>query len=983
MKLSHGSGLLYLILALLVAVPAVAQGNPSGSLNGRVTVDGEPLPGVTVSAHSEALQGVRTAVTGPNGDYIFPFLPPGEYTFTYELSGFQTVTRTHRISAAQNVRIDVPLRIAGLAEAITVTATAQTVSRGQDATTTVTARELETLPIARTIAAATFMTPGVHNTGPNNQITISGSQSYENLWMVNGVVVNENVRGQSLPLFIEDALQEVTTSTSGISAEYGRFSGGVVNALTKSGGNSFDGSFRTSFTSDKWAAETPLTVSRSDEVNTVHAATLGGPLWTDRLWFFLAGRDTGQAKTSSQTFDTLIPFDSVQEQQRFEGKLTLSAGANHTLVGSYFEIDQSSTNIISFGQVMDTRSLSDRTDPQDLKALSYAGIITPNFFLEGQYSERFFAIAQGSGARSTDIIDGTLMINRVTGRRWWSPTFCAACGPDETRNNENRLAKANYFLSTPSLGTHDIVVGYDEFNDMRFSENYQSGSSFRIFASNSFVRGDEVFPVLDNNGSVIIRWTPIFNPAGETQFKTKSLFINDRWRFSDSLSFNVGVRYDRNDGVDSFGTKVADDDAISPRIGVAYDIRGDGRLSVHASAGRYVTALANNIGDSTSPAGAPAAIDWLYLGDPINVGNPANPVGTANALAAIWAWFNSYCTDTGCGTQSQPNGSVFSIPGATASINGTLKSPHADEYTIGLSSAIGRRGMARIDYVHREFGNFYASRIDMTTGKFETPSGARGDASLIENRENGLERKYDGVNLQAQYRLRDRLNLGGNYTWSQAIGNFVGETGPNGPITASIGVRPEYFDVAWSSPRGYLDIDQRHKARLWATYDILQGSMHTLNMSVMQNFFSGNPYHAAGSVATRNLVTNPGYLTTPATVTYFFNGRGSERTDDITRTDLSVNYGFTLPVFGRGIQLFVQPQVTNVFNEQGVVGTNTAVLTHAVGNTAALNLQPFNPFTDKPVEGVHWAKGANFGKPTAVGHYQAPRTFLVSGGIRF
>jgi hypothetical protein len=101
--------------------------------------------------------------------------------------------------------------------------------------------------MGRTLAAAVFAAPGTSDSGPGGNVTISGGQSYENLWLVNGVVVNENVRQQALPLFIEDAIQETTTQTAGVSAEYGRFAGGVITSITKSGGNQFSGSLRFNF----------------------------------------------------------------------------------------------------------------------------------------------------------------------------------------------------------------------------------------------------------------------------------------------------------------------------------------------------------------------------------------------------------------------------------------------------------------------------------------------------------------------------------------------------------------------------------------------------------------------------------------------------------------------------------------------------------------------------------------------------------------
>src|SRR5207253_8197626 len=88
--------------------------------------------------------------------------------------------------------------------------------------------------------------------------SVSGAASFETLFMVNGVSVNENLRGQPIPLYIEDAVQETTIATAGISAQYGRFGGGVVNVITKSGGNSFSGSFRDTLNNDNWRSYTLL-----------------------------------------------------------------------------------------------------------------------------------------------------------------------------------------------------------------------------------------------------------------------------------------------------------------------------------------------------------------------------------------------------------------------------------------------------------------------------------------------------------------------------------------------------------------------------------------------------------------------------------------------------------------------------------------------------------------------------------------------------
>ena len=237
----------FALIALIVgfaALPLFAQTYPTGSLSGHVTDGVTALPGVTVTVSSPNLQGTRTAVTTNNGDYILSFMPPGEYRVRFELQGFQTLDTSIKISAAQTSKLDATMPAAKVAEEVTVTGSYETVSSTGTASTTLEASLQSKLPITRDLQGAVLLTAGVSNTGPANAITISGAQSYENLFLVNGVVVNENLRGQATNLFIEDAIQETTTSTSGISAEYGRFAGGVVNTLTKSGGNEMHGSFR-------------------------------------------------------------------------------------------------------------------------------------------------------------------------------------------------------------------------------------------------------------------------------------------------------------------------------------------------------------------------------------------------------------------------------------------------------------------------------------------------------------------------------------------------------------------------------------------------------------------------------------------------------------------------------------------------------------------------------------------------------------------
>jgi hypothetical protein len=974
---------------VLVALPAFGQ-LPTATLRGQVTTaEDAALPGVVVTVTSPALQGSRSATSESNGAYLIPLLPPGDYRVTFEIEGFATAERTIKLSATQTSTLDIEMVLEGVTEEIVVTGTYETIAAAGQAATTYNYKEvIEKLPVNRNIRDAVLLTPGVNPTGPTRAITISGSLSFENLFLVNGVAITENLRGQPFDLFIEDAIEETTTSTSAVSAEYGRFGGGVVNTITKSGGNELHGSLRTNFTNDDWESRNPLSPERTDEINETYEATLGGWLWKDRAWYFLAGRDlerigtanTGRVQLFNGVFSEQVSFPEGRDQQRYEGKLTLSPFQGHRLTASYLEIDDVELGNRFIANVLDTASVTDRELPQKLQALNYNGVLTDSFFVEAQYSEREFTFLN-SGSRFTDRIGGTLFVDQPTGARWHSPTFCGVCTPEE-RNNENLLLKASYFLSSESLGSHDIVVGYDTFNDIRTANNHQSGSDFRILLSGTVQQGGQLFPVFlpeDEGDGTIIQWNPIFLSSRGTDFITNSYFVNDRWRLNDKWSFNLGVRYDENDGEDAEGKKVASDSKVSPRLSMTWDPKGNGDWLFQAGYGSYVSAIASTQADATSQGGNPAAFQFWYRGPAINgPGQALVPADTA--LQMLWDWFDSV---GGTANVNNPNLlRALNIPGGTTVIGGgSLDSPHTTEYSLSTTKRLGAKGLVRADLVHREGHDFYVARTDLSTGQVTTPTGGRADLQVIENDDSILERVYDGLHTQFQYRFTDRLNVGGNWTWSHARGNWNGEIGTSGPVRSGVLSYPEYFDLAWNNPRGDLEIDARHRVRLFGTYDIFRTEHHTLNVALLQSFNSGQPYGASGPVNTRPFVANPGYAVPPASVTYWFTNRDRFKTDDIYTTDVSLNYSFLWGAFGKQFEIFVQPEVLNVFDDEGVELINTTVFTRT--NSSTRGLVTFNPFTEEPVEGVHWVKGPDFGKPVTENSFQTSRTFRFSVGVRF
>ena len=477
-----------------------------------------------------------------------------------------------------------------------------------------------------------------------------------------------------------------------------------------------------------------------------------------------------------------------------------------------------------------------------------------------------------------------------------------------------------------------------------------------------------------NNGSTYIINYPISLSSQGTDFRTHSLFLNDSWSANSHFTLNLGVRWDKNDGVDAAGNAVANDSAFSPRLGVVWDPSGNGRWSLHGSYGRYVAALSNSIADSASPAGTPSILAWFYQGPNINTGTGA-PVASDAALRQIFDWF-----DSGGGTSRPPF--FTSIPGVQTQIRESLRSPHATEFASGASRQLGGRGAIRADFVYRTFTDFYADRIDTSTGSVTDPAGQVFDLALVENTDL-LSREYVAGSVQANYRLGSRVDLGGNYTLSRLWGNVNGETVNSGPVSSSATSYPEYFDLSWFAPEGDLLADQRHRLRLWGTARLpLPERLGNFTVALFEQINSGTPYGALGNIDSRDYVTDPGYQTAPATVNYWFTDRDAFKTETMFRTDFSLNYTFGL---GGTSQLFAQLQVLNLFNQFQLFNINsnaidTTVLT-AVDDPD--RFQTFNPFTERPVQGVHWDYGEEFGTPVGAAAYTLPRTFQFALGVRF
>lgn len=249
------------LFSLALAAATAAQ-SMSSAIVGRVTSNGKALGAVKVTIDSDALQATRTAITSARGTYWAGVLPPGIYRIAFAHKGTQTVTRKAELHAGETVRVDADLPPSEEGESVTLTSITRSVLEQTRIVTSVEPDLIEPLPIARELSQRIFIVPGVTGTA------IRGS--HENLWINDGVEQHAHVADVE----VEDAIEDAAVITTPTSAEYGRFTGGMVIGVSRTGGNELTGSLR---------------VSGGQAYRTRVESTIGGRVIRDALWLFLAG----------------------------------------------------------------------------------------------------------------------------------------------------------------------------------------------------------------------------------------------------------------------------------------------------------------------------------------------------------------------------------------------------------------------------------------------------------------------------------------------------------------------------------------------------------------------------------------------------------------------------------------------------------------------------------------------------------------------
>jgi hypothetical protein len=952
---------------LMLGSASAGQGVQTGTIHGTVTDQQNlTMPGVAVTVTSPALLGDREAVSNGVGRYTLSALPAGEYHIRFELAGFTPVTRAVTVPLGLAVEQDASLRAGGFIETTRVVAAAPAPITTSVVGANFTHAEIDALATPRSLQGIAQLSPAVNENSPSiNQVVINGAFAFDNIFMINGVDINDNLRAQPQNLFVEDAIQETQVLTSGISAEYGRFTGGVINAVTKSGGNTFSGSYRLNLVNPAWTVRTPIeTSNRLDKVSGIHEATLGGPIVQNRVWFFGAGRYENSDASNTLPV-TLTRYTQTTSNKRGEIKVTGAPVPNHVLQGGYLNNSTTTTNgsgALSF--LVDPQSLDVVSLPNSSSFMNYRGVRGSHLLLQAQYSQREWMT--GGGGTSTNIVDSPFFAATLGPYVFNAPYFDAS--DQEMRNNRQLTGSATSYWD--KAGSHELKTGYEWFRSQRGGGGSQSPTSY-VFSSD-FALDAADRPLLDATGRLVPTFVPgvsgvDFIPATRgavLNVDTNSFYVQDHWVINNRWSADLGMRYEHVKAESTGGIVGVNNHRIVPRLAVVHDVLGNGRHLIHATYGVYSGRYNEQQIGKNSPVVSAPDLFMVYQG-PAGQGRDftpgfdlANyPIAPGNAFVAV-----------------PPSSSVFMAR--------ALKSPIVQEFTTSYGTG-GTRGSAEATYVFRRTSgmieDFQTASTGTTSVVLEGIDAGVTTNTLLANSDLA-RRQYQGLVFQSQYRIRNGWRVDGHYTVQlQNDGNYEGETNGVPGATSKIGNYPEAFDAARFFPEGRLQSFQRHRFRMWSTYTFGLGGFGDVGLSGLWRLDSARVYSLTSTLpltATQTgIIRGAGYPDAPPPGAVYFGPRGSETFKGYGLFDTSLNY--TVPVL-RTLRPWVKLDVYNVFNNQKQIGWNTSVRPDPNSPQDALGLP------------TGYLPGPLFGKATSPSHFPVPfngstggRTFRVALGFRF
>ncbi len=1026
------------------ASPLYASGETDGTVNGLVqTVSGQAMAGVTVQAKNVDTGLVRTAETDAAGDYRLPQLPIGKYEITVtqngKVVGKQSVTV--KLGGVTDVSFDLAdtsnaemIEVVGARpSAIDLTETNSGLSIGE--------AELDRLPVARNTSDIALLAPGVLRGDRQfgNLPSFGGSSVQENTFYINGFNITDLRRyqgGGSVPF---EFYKQFEVKTGGYGAEFGRSTGGVVNAVTKSGTNEFTYGFNAYWEPASLRAKDPAVYSNTngrlflnpnDEISTTnYNIEVGGPIIQDKLFFYAL---VNPSKTETLDAGETREMNSESGSTFWGGKIDWYIAEDHQVEFTVFDSSDTTENVAR-PYKYDADGFIPGTFGLD-SSLPNQAVLSERVWRDEQNSGGLNTILRYSGQLSDD-----LSLQVLYGR--------SVNDTSVTNRNGNYAFVQNRtsFDANGAFVGRVQTTGRNRLDRNRFDEDIRS-----------VLRGDLTWYVADHKLKAGFDWeeaasetdvTPVgprpfwyqyrfaspsstipgtlrvfrYSVDGGYDTTGSALYISDEWNVTDRLFLSLGLRNETFDNKNVDGdTFIELKDQLAPRLAASFDLFGDGRSKVYANWGRYYIPIPNNT--NVRAAGneeylyrnfgaSTRGICWTYNpgGDPnLDLSNPACAVNFETADTIL-------------------SPGITPIPESVSDQKG-LKPMYQEETILGYATELSDSWAFNMRYVYRDMKTAIDD-MDVGAGLYQwavqnniSMSAAmqtrilgghymlgnpgetqeiywdfqNGNGPVLATLTNDLlgnfekpVRKYKAWEFVLDHRWDGNYSLNASYTWAHSYGNYEGYSrSDNGQNDAGITTLYDYAQLNEGS-YGDLPNDRRHQFKINGAFAIAENLTFSFNATAVsgrpKNCFGVHPdaHGAANSYGAASFycTTNTSGDVADYDDGIYIDEDGEEHPGDLHLEESVLSqrgsFGRTPWIYNLDIGLAYD------FKVAGGDANVRFDIFNVLNDHGAENVNETGDITDLHAGGVgtfYGVKDPDYGLPTA---FQNPRSARISVGIRF
>jgi outer membrane receptor protein involved in Fe transport len=912
---------------LLLITPALHAQETAGTIAGVVkSPDGAVLPGATVEASGPA--GLLSVVSDAKGEYRFPRLPSGRYKIVASLAGFSRAEANIDVAVGTTARAEFTLQLSTVTETINVVGEAATVDITSSATATSISRErIDLIPRGRDFTDVVAQAAGASDESQAGGISIDGSSGSENRFVIDGIDTTSPQTGVNSVPMRADFIEEVQVKSAGYQAEFGGSTGGVVNAITKSGNNEFHGGVQTQYQDRSWGGpvrgllrrdlrtDAPIYINpeKDEQTRWDPGFFLGGPILKDKLFFFGSYQPGITSTTRTVTFTNGVTNSFDQDQRvdywmgnlsgNISSKLLFRFGANFSpyetegsLPGQDGRTTQTSPSNYTRGTKGERKTFSGSLD-----------WFPTSTFVVSARGGRYLTDAESTGVNFPDLIHNFSTASTAAGLAALG-SFTRVSGFTSDVLITDAQAKDEYkrdFLGVDATyfftggGDHQIKFGAQIekiYNDVQRGYNadrilYYAGRSY-LSSTGQTVQGTYGYFRLLN-----------ISTLGAVESRNDAFFLQDTWKVSPRLTLNLGVRAE-HERIPNFGSEGVETpiefglgEKLAPRVGFAYDITGDQKWKAYGSWGLYYDVMKYEM--PRGSFGGDKWVDYFYAWN--------NPNWALNTCAT---GTNTIAERPNCaaGTFIEALDRRFnSATDLDSTVDPDLKPMKQMEIQFGVTHELGNSMVVGARFVRKNLLRTIEDVGILVSGigeVFYIANPGEGislelaDAPGIPNFPKA-KREYTAMELSFEKRYSNNWALFANYTLSKLYGNYSGlassdedgRTSPN--VNRFFDHIENTFDRNGDLVYGKLGTDRPHNLKFQAIYR----APWDMTFSVNQLIASGIPQSEEAFVG--------------ANVPFFPYGRGNlDRTDWLINTDLSIYQDFK---FGK-VNLKVGVNVLNLFD---------------------------------------------------------------------